>query len=321
MANIDFVRQFIKLMDESIKKNKLEDPQTNKQYFNKLFSLENKFKKLLLKSHEGKDVYQQFMNYILYERKNIITARSFFRERQETFGAFIALAFHKKKSNMLHKFKINYMFIKWAVVKYSGKDIAELKTINDEIISLRKTICEMNLPLVLNRVKLFWARIEHNNVEYLDLIQSAAEGLMTAIDKFVPPYNSVFCSTAIARMVLNMSEGQKESIVNISPREKRILYRYDKAKKILIDEKDILEYVKESFKNVTIKKLYDIVNATSLPVSIDENSSYFYNFLEATGKDTPEQAIINKDIIDKLLKALDNLSTLERKVIKLKYNM
>ena len=53
MASIDFVRQFIKLMDESIQKNKLEDPQTNKQYFNRLFALENKFRKTLLKTHEG----------------------------------------------------------------------------------------------------------------------------------------------------------------------------------------------------------------------------------------------------------------------------
>ncbi|NIP30507.1 MAG: hypothetical protein GTN59_08105, partial [Candidatus Dadabacteria bacterium] len=99
----------------------------------------------------------------------------------------------------------------------------------------------------------------------MDFIQNANEGLMNAIDKFVPPYKTVFRSVAIGRMTLNMHTDHNATMVKFSPTEKRILYRANnaKVKAKLTDQGDILNYVKESFNSVTPEKLRDILSAAT----------------------------------------------------------
>lgn len=48
----------------------------------KLIRLENKFKKILQNDSRGIRAYHEFIKYIVGDKKNILAARPFFRERQ-----------------------------------------------------------------------------------------------------------------------------------------------------------------------------------------------------------------------------------------------
>lgn len=346
-------RQFVVAMDTLIKENAVVDNRNQRALLDDLFVVENQFKKVLLSSHHGKKVYADFMDFILKEGfdhqddlpegyiprnrddllafkeelsedgRNILRARVYFRERQNTFSKRIAKAFHKHSPDLLHRFKINYEFARWSVEHYKGPKWRTLRKLYKDILELRKILCENNLPFAINQAKVFWSKSPETHLEYMDLIQASSEGLLTAIDKFVPPYKTVFRSTAIGRMKLNMRDESSSTLVKLPPREKRILYRAKnaKTKEKLTKESDILAYVGKSFKGVTADELADIQSAAATTASIDEKPDDSYSLSEKLHdtSDPIDERVIKRDLRDKVTDAVHwILSIIERKVIQMK---
>lgn len=322
-AKWDLFKKFIKEMNEIFKSEDFVnsiDGRNQKNLLDDLFDLEKQFKTTLQETPEGRSVYADFMDFILHEKGNILSTRVYFREKQDTFSAKIAPAFHKKKPQMLYKFRINYQFAKWVVERYTGPRYKRLRFLYKKIIELRKVLCEQNLPLAINRAKIFWSKSPSFHMEYMDLVQSSAEGLMSAIDKFVPPYRTVFRSVAIGRMSLNMTEENSTTIVKLSPREKRILYRMNKAKtddKINTDQ-EVLDFVRESFKNVTTDNLSKIAAAASQSYNLDDKTKYVADLTEVNDV---EKAVEKQELMKKIRGFIDSLSVLDRKILYLKYGI
>ena len=319
----DLFKKFIQEMNDIFKSDdfaKSIEGKNQKNLLDDLFALERQFRATLQETPEGRNMYSEFMDFILNEKRNILSTRIYFRERQSAFSTKIAPAFHKKKFQMLFRFRINYNFAKWIVERYTGPRYKRLRFLYGKIIDLRKTLCEQNLPLAINRAKIFWSKSPSFHIEYMDLVQSSAEGLMSAIDKFVPPYRTVFRSVAISRMTLNMTEENSSITVKLSPREKRILYRVNKAKlnDKLNSSGEVLDYVKVSFGNVTQDVLSMIVSAASQAPNLEDVSS---NVGELDDQEGIENVVSNQELMEKIRIALDSLSVFDRKILCLKYGI
>ena len=318
----DLFRQFVNEMNELMDLQTTAGANSQKADLELLFSLERKFKQVLM-SHKasGKEVYIRFMKFILEEESNMLSARVYFREKQDTFSEKMFKAFHKRRPPMLHKFQVNYMFVRWALNNYSGPKRKTLTKIKIAMEKIRNALCEANLPLAINRAKLFWSKVPESHLEYMDLIQASSEGLICAIDKFVPPYKTVFRSVAIGRMTLNMTTDYSSTMLKLPPKAKRILYRANKARrsKKAMSQEDIKDYVNESFKGTTTDDLYQIESAATNVASIDEkydDGSSLGDKL-SNGQDA-EAAVSGQQILNKLSSGMLHLDVMEMKIIKLK---
>jgi DNA-directed RNA polymerase specialized sigma subunit len=345
--------QFISEMNMVLRENDVANGMSQRDLLNELFKLEREFKIVLLSTTHGPLVYEKFMKFILGQKseggkENKLSIRPYFRERQDTFSnkmfPILDEAVDKAKkeptasrlsvSKKLHKFRINYLFMKWSLENYQGTRKRRLSSLLEKAIVIRKRLCENNLPLACNRVALFRKKSPLAHLQYMDLVQDASKGLIEAIDKFVPPYRTVFRTTAIGRMTLNMSEDLTATLVKLPPKDRRILYRARKAKGTNedISGKDMQSFVNESFPDATAGEIEMIEAAANQTVSMSDlaqdgqgmakdksGGSYSMTGGEqlADPRDT-EEDIQNAEIGNKLLVQLSRLKIVEKKVLLMK---
>lgn len=323
-------RLFVDEMNEALRDNHAANGEGQAKLFGHLFSAEREFRSALLSTQYGRDMYDKFMKFIVEEKGNKLYARPYFRERQDTFSAKMSKAFDEWKPEVFYKFRINFLFASW--VMNSWDDAANDRTTYrrqkermdkafEKIKEYRRLLCENSLPLAINRSKIFWAKVPESHLEYMDLNQNSAEGLMVAIDKFTPPYKTVFRTTAIGRMTLNMHTDYNATLVKLPPKEKRVLYRHRiaKSRKNMEDDGQVLDFVNESFKGVTQEDLQQIVAAASSVVSIDHRPEDGLSLAEKlSGGSTPEDNMEAAEQASGLAKGLADLAVLERKVVVMK---
>ena len=172
----------------------------------KLASLEVEFTQTLLKHAWGPGVFKGFVGYICDERKNILAARPFFRERQVTFTREISKALKARNHEALYGFHINFQFVQFAVNKYKWPVGSQVLKIAKHISQLRMELVEMNMPLAISRARIFWSRTPKSQLTYMDLVQISCDGLISAIDKYVMPFSRNFRAVIIGRITGNFIE-------------------------------------------------------------------------------------------------------------------
>lgn len=314
---------FCKEMDKVLEHDDRQYKDQSKM-FNKMFKIERNIRTLLVSHPAGRDMYKLFMKHIKEDKPTILDARIYFRERQDTFTKKITKAFYSSAPSKLYRHRINFVFVRWVLANYKGGKKAELNKLFEELSEVRKTISEKNLPLAINRAKLFSFKVKGGSIDYMDLIQSASEGLLHAIDKFVPPYKYVFGTTAIGRMTGSMSNETTSTILKMSPTEKRILYRAKnaKVKEGLTDVNEVAEYVSQSFEGVTAEKIEELTVAAYGLKSLDvKNEMGITLGASIPSEENQHNDLELKAIIEKLVEFLPELSVLERKIISLKYGI
>lgn len=224
-------RSFASSLEQQLKNYPLEDEETSmerqKRQVEDLFDAEARFKQTLLDSPFGEEVFERFITFICDERRNILDARKYFRERQVRFVAEISPNLKTRNWKGLSQFRYNYSFIKFAVEYLNGR-VPELDTIFAEVAKKRNELVEVNLPLAISRSRIFVGRTPKSHLTIMDFIQSASEGLLTAVDKFTPPYTPAFRSTAMGRMHGNFIEDYSETSLHFFPVDRRKLYRANK---------------------------------------------------------------------------------------------
>lgn len=190
-----------------------------------LIKLEHAFKLALIKHRWGILAYRKFVDYIRDDRQNILDARPFFRERQTTFTAEISPALRDRRARGLFRFRVNWRFVMFVVQSYKWGASSEVRKIAEQIRKVRDELITVNLPLGLNRVKKFWAATQRSHLERMDLVQIACEGLMSAVDKFVPPFTTAFRDVIIGRITGNFIEQYSQTLIHFYPDQRRKLYR------------------------------------------------------------------------------------------------
>jgi DNA-directed RNA polymerase specialized sigma subunit len=320
-------RKFVNEMDLLLKEEENAQSKSQRHLLNDLFKLESDFKKNLLSSRSGELVYEKFMEFILGDKadggkENKLSIRPYFRERQNTFSNKVFPILKAKSAKRLHRFRINYLFAKWALDNYKGPNKKKLDKIYVSILNTRKLLCENNLPLAINRAKLFWSKTPESHLEYMDLIQDSSRGLLEAIDKFVPPYKTVFRSVAIGRMGLNMSEDYSATLVKLPPKDKRILYRARKAKirNSDISGKDLQSFVNESFADTTAAEIEMIEAAANQVISMDYSPDGSRPMSDTMPDQNISQDEVEKtELTNKLLVLMEKLKNIEKKILLMKH--
>lgn len=278
-------------------------------------------------------VYTRFVHYIHVVRGNILAARPYFRERQTLFTEKISSALKAQDPMAFREFNINYQLVSFIAGGLTAEEkqlCPELLVLNRKIRSLRKELVELNLPLAISRVRIFWGKTQESHLEYMDFVQIAAEGLLSAIDKFVLPYTTVFRSVAIGRMVGNFIEEYSKTMFHFFPTDKRKLYR---AHKVIgrIEDVDFHKIAAEVNRGVeqphmltTAEEIADLLSAVSLvssetPVNteVGESGTIAERFV-APDNWRPDSEVEAFEAQDTLRRAAQQLSVFERKFLRLR---
>ncbi len=237
MGNLDkysdeHFRQFAGSLEKAIALCSEKDAKSfldqQEQQVNLLIALERKFKITLISHSAGVKIYKRFIGMICDERRNILDARPYFRERQSIFTQQISQALRKRSERALFRFNFNYRFVQFVMAAQPWSPKSKLARLAKKITDIRAKLVTMNMPLAISRARIFYSRTQKSHLSYMDLIQIACEGLMSGIDKFVPPYSRAFRGVAIGRMVGNFIEQYSETLIHFYPVDKRKIYRANK---------------------------------------------------------------------------------------------
>lgn len=161
-------------------------PRQRKQLRN-LINLEAQFRDALIRHRWGLNVYRDFVTYIVETRANILAARPFFRERSKVFTASISPALKERNDKTLYKYRINWSFVEWVVKARKWRPGSPILALANQIRKQRIEIVEQNLPLAISQARQFWNATPPSHLSYMDIVQIQCQGMLLAVDKFVPP--------------------------------------------------------------------------------------------------------------------------------------
>jgi DNA-directed RNA polymerase specialized sigma subunit len=198
-----------------------------KRQVERLYGLEKEFRAALIRDYRGPTIYKSFVKFVRDEKHNILSARPYFRERQDVFKARIAPALRERSDKALYKFDINYPFIAFALKSKRFAPGSRVAKLARQVEASRKELIEMNIPLAISRARVFM-RYRQVHLEYMDLVQVAIEGLIAAIDKFVLPYQKSYGAVMYGRITGDLVECNSETLVHYWPRDKKLLYAVNK---------------------------------------------------------------------------------------------
>jgi len=306
-----------------------------------LMSLERKFQYFIEKYQQTFKIYEKFVKYITKDVGNILSAQSYFREFSTTFSSGISSIFRENDYRRISDYKINYQFINFIVKNWKGDLPDRPNRYYKEYCEARRILIENNLPLAINRAKLFYRKTPQSHLTLLDFIGICTDGLIVGIDKYAEDeYKRKWRSVCIGRMVGFMIEEYSKTFIRMSPKHRKILYRANSLRFRLKLEKivDIAKAVNDSFEmekeeGKSVPKLpISEIEITSLlngsgylsadlemrgDAPDDNYSGVTIYDITASSSDTEEEAS-NNQILNKVSDKLKDLEIMERKVIKLK---
>lgn len=302
-----------------------------------LIELEEKWKQTLLEHPLGPSMYEAFVKYVRGTLGNILSARPYFRERQSYFAEHIAPALKGWDVEGLYPHRINASFISWTLKQAPWPSTSPIVQIADEIFKLRNEIVEINMPLAISRARIFGNRTSKDHLSQMDLVQLAAEGLLIAINKFVPPFSRVFRSVAIGRMVSLFIQNYSDNLVHFYPSDRRKIYR---ARKVLsihgdMDMSQLVCRVNEGVDDqnrggiTTESELWQLLSGSDLtsievvvsagvPDGGEEGGATFFDCFAAPETDHPDQVYEQAEAFGALCRAIEQLSVYEQKLLRLK---
>lgn len=322
----------------ALEKNK--DGTSQKEQVEELLDAEKKFKENVLKYRQSTEVYKRFLQKVCIENKNILSARPYFRETAVTFSSKITPAIKAGDTDTLKQFDINYQFISFIKDHWLGPFPKRAEDLFNRVHRARNILVENNMPLAINRAKLFYRKTPRSHLTLMDLIGICGMGLAAGIDKWCGSYTPVFRSVCIGRMVGNMIDSYSETMLHFYPSDKRILYKANsiRGRRGIDDIHELAKAVNESFKQdekegksipkveVTVGALSDLMNAASTvsadtPVksmkSSQERDFTIYDYTADASVDI-EASYIEKESTLQMLLLAKKLPILQRKILRLK---
>jgi len=326
---------------KALERNK--DGTLQKDQVEELLDAERKFKETVLRYRQSTEIYKKFLQKIRIQNKNILSARPYFRETAVSFSKKVTPAIKAADIETLKTFDINYQFITFIRNSWLGPFPKRAEQLYHRVHAARTILIENNMPLAINRAKLFYRKTPKNHLTLMDFIGICAMGLAAGVDKWCGTYSPVFRSVCIGRMVGNMIDSYSETMLHFYPSDKRILYKAHtlRSRKGIDDIKELTEAVKNAFKEdakdgksipktkVDVSELHALMHGAS---TVSESAgtehqsdigsgvisrSSIYQFTPDVNQDT-EGSYIEKEATTKMMFLARNLPVLHRKVLRLK---
>jgi DNA-directed RNA polymerase specialized sigma subunit len=323
--------QLAQEVTRSIERNK--NGTTQKQQFEELVTAERLFHQTMLNYRLSTEVYKKFISQIRVVNNNILSARPYFRESSETFSAKITPALKNKDPEALKVFSINYHFVKFCKDKWLGIWPKKMEVLFRRVETARTVLIQNNMPLAINRAKLFYRKTPKGHLSFMDMIEISSMGLAAGIDKYCGEFRSNFIGVCIGRIVGNLIDAYSETVMHFYPQDRRVLYRANsiRGRQGIQDIEELTKAVNDSFaadlkegktapKSVTVTELSYLMSAATL-FSSDSNSGeegfgvYSYTKDES---ENAEEMLGKKQELSLMAKLARKLPIINQKVLRLK---
>jgi hypothetical protein len=315
-------------------KSNMEDIQRSQ--VEAIMSLEREFKATLLTYERSSYIYKEFLTLILGKNKNILSAKPYFRERVKDFSKYISPKIKAEDVEGLKNFAINYYFIKFTMDNWSRSPDVEappaLMEIYKKFLKVRNELIENNIPLAINRAKLFYEKTPKSHISLMEMINESVAGMINGIDKYTGEYARIFRGVCIGRMVGGLISIYSETFIHFFPTDKKILYKANTlAHRKRIDDIELLtkevngafsEELKVDYTEfVTVEQLTHLMNGSSIvsaDATIDQEGHNIYSGVTDHNQNV-EEDITNLNDLGEIYSIVDSkLDIIEQKVLKLR---
>lgn len=316
----------------ALERNK--DGTIQQEQVEELLDAERKFKETILKYRQATEIYKKFLQKVCIQNKNILSARPYFRETATSFSKKITPAIKTENIEALKTFDINFQFIKFIKQSWLGPFPKRAEQLYNRVHVARTKLVENNIPLAINRAKLFYRKVPKSHLTLMDLIEICSMGLAAGVDKWCGKYSPVFRSVCIGRMVGNMIDSYSETTLHFYPSDRRILYKANsiRGRQGIDDIEELTKAVNASFKadalegksipkeNITVSELSALMNAASMmsaDATVNEEGYGVYHYTQDTTQDV-EGSYIEREATMKMLTLAKNLPMMHKKILRLK---
>lgn len=330
-----FDDSFYKLAGEvtkALEKNK--DGTLQKEQVEELLDAERKFKETILKYRQATEIYKKFLQKVCIQNKNILSARPYFRETATSFSKRITPAIKESNIELLKTFDINYQFITFIKNSWLGPFPKRAEQLYQRVHRARTILIENNMPLAINRAKLFYRKTPKSHLTLMDFIGICAMGLAAGIDKYCGAYSPVFRSVCIGRMVGNMIDSYSETMLHFYPSDKRVLYKAHtiRGRRGIDEINELTSAVNKSFhddelegktipkNDINVSELSALMSAASTvsaDATVNDEGYGVYHYTEDTTQDI-EGAYMERESTSQMIALAKSLPLLHRKVLRLK---
>lgn len=311
-----------------------KDGKGNKEHFDELVASEKAFHEHLLSNPKiSTEIYKRFIQEIRLVNKNILSARPYFRETADNFSLNITPALKIDNPDAMKSFQINFHFVKFSKDKWKGLWTKKCELLFKRVEHARTVLICLNMPLAVNRAKLFFRKTPKGHLSFLDMVEISSLGLCAGIDKYCGEYKANFIGVCIGRIVGNLIDAFSETQLHFFPNDRRILYRANsiRGRQGITDIPELCKAVNDSFAQdlkdgktappvITESNLSYLMAASSLISSdsnVGEEGFGIYNFT-ADGKESVETVLSNKQETLNMVTLARKLPILNRKVLRLK---
>lgn len=288
----------------------------------------------------GRGVYRDFLDLICNKKGNILAARPYFRERQVTFTRHISKALKTKNIDGLFKWRFNWSFVDFLVSCRKWPANGKIAKLVKEIKDRRKELLEQNLPLAISQARIFWGSTPKSHLTYMDIVQIQCQGLLLAIDKFVPPNEKrmsdkaslaayqVFRAVAIGIMRRDRVNAYSETLIHFYPKDRAKQYRANKLLRVLsgvVDRDALAERVNEALDDPKCRTdgedlagLLAAASTVSGDQSLDPDGDTVLESYADTEALNPEDQFEAQESLDSMKESVLALSLRDRKLLRLK---
>lgn len=296
----------------------------------RLVELELAYRTLLIEKGLAPAAYELFVHHIVHVKRNILSARPFFRERQDAFDEFISPAIRARDYKALEAFNFNYQFVRLSLNLPQVAGDEEFLDLVKIIETARDELITCNLPLAISRAKQFVGKMPLSHAGFMDFIQLAAEGLISAVDKFVLPYSTVFRSVIIGRASGNFIREYSDTVLHFYPGDRRKLYRANGAIRFVDpdDYEALADRVNDGLEEglTTASEIQHLMLAASVvstdsfaPTSDEEgNQEPTVNTYPADESWRPDVRVEERNLMRALYGSISELDLYEQKLLAMK---
>ncbi len=190
----------------------------------------------------------------------------------------------------------------------------------------KKELSGGNLRLVVSIAK----KYRNRGLSFLDLIQEGNTGLMRAVDKYEYRRGYKFSTYATwwIRQAITRAIADQARTIRIPVHMIETMSKLRNVSKKLLQEMGREPSIEETAKaaGISIEETRRVMKISRHPISLDRpvgesEDSYFGDFIEDDGVESPVSAATQEMLKDKIEQVLKTLTYREREIIKLRYGL